>query len=387
MIKRLLILLLAFSLSGCSFWDKLFGDDDSPEAPSELVEFTETLETKKVWSVSVGTDIGEAGLNLTPTFADGRVYASDRKGRITIVDSNDGDVLHRFSTDLDISSPPGVADGLILVGTLEGEVFAIDAENGDVRWRSPVSSEVLARPVLHDGVAVVRCGDGRVFGFDATNGQRLWVFDRSVPLLSLRGNGNPLARGGLIFIGYDGGEVVALRAKDGAVIWQQAVSTRDGRTELERLADIDGEMALIATDLYVVSFRSRLASVSVDSGRITWVKDVASATGVSVSRTRLAVSDAEDSIWLVDRRNAGTLWKLDTLARRSITRPAFYGNTIAVADAQGYLHWIDAESGEFVARDKVSGDGIIAAPLVVGTTLYVIDRGGDLSAYRAGAAI
>lgn len=387
MIRRLLLLSLVLFLSGCSFFSGLFGDDEDPERPAELVDFTPTLEVKRVWSTSVGSDVGEAGLRFSPSFADGRVYATDRKGRITVVDAEDGDVVARYSTDLSISSPPGVAEGLILVGTLDGEIFAFDAASGDVRWRSPVSSEVLARPLLHDSVVVVRCGDGRVFGFDAANGQRLWVYDRSVPLLSLRGNGNPLARGGLIFIGYDGGEVVALRARDGNVVWQQAVSTRDGRTELERLADIDGDMALIATDLYVVSFRSRLASVSVDSGRITWVKDIASATGVSVSRTRLAVSDAEDSLWLVDRRNAGTLWKLDDLARRRLTRPAFYGDTVVVADEQGYLHWIDAESGAFVARNKVSGDGVSAAPLVVGTTLYVIDRGGTLSAYRAGAAI
>lgn len=387
MMKRLLTILLALFLSGCSFFSGLFNGDDDPEAPAELIEFNETLKTKEVWSTSVGSDIGEAGLRLQPSFNGGRIYTADRKGRITILSSDTGKVIERFSTDLSISSPPGVAEGLVLVGTLDGEIFAIDADNGDVRWRSPVSSEVLARPILHDGVVVVRCGDGRVFGFDAANGQRLWVYDRSVPLLSLRGNGNPLARGGLVFIGYDGGEVVALRARDGSVIWQQPVSTRDGRTELERLADIDGDMALIATDLYVVSFRSRLASVAVDSGRIIWVKDIASATGVAVSRTRLAVSDADDSVWLVDRRNAGTLWKLDTLARRRITRPAFYGDTIVVADAEGYIHWIDSNSGEFVARDKVSGSGIIAPPLVVGTMLYILDRGGTLTAYRAGAAI
>lgn len=380
-------LLLLALLPGCSFISGIFGNSSDELEPAELVEFSPTLEVKRVWRVSIGADSGEAGLRLSPTFADGRVYTTDRKGLISVINGQNGSVIERFDTDLEISSPPGVAEGLLMVGTLEGEVFALNADNGDVRWRAPVSSEVLARPLLHDGVVIVRCVDGRVFGFDGANGQRLWVYDRSVPLLSLRGNGNPLARGGLVFIGYDGGEVVALRAEDGSVIWEQAVSSREGRTELERLADIDGDMALIATDLYMVSFRSRLASMSVDSGRIIWVKDVASASGVAVSRTRLAITDAEDSVWLVDRRNATTLWKIDDLPRREVSRPAFYGNYVVVADYEGYLHWIDSSSGQFVARVDNGGDGVVSAPLVVGTTMYVVDRNGNLSAYRAGAAI
>ncbi|GAB4180848.1 MAG: outer membrane protein assembly factor BamB [Wenzhouxiangellaceae bacterium] len=384
--RFLLLLCVTLLLSGCSFFSNLFGGSDEDE-PAELVEFTPTLEVDRVWRVSVGSDAGKAGLKLMPSYADGRVYAVDRKGLVTVVDSQNGDVIERFDTDLNISSPPGVAEGLLMLGTLDGELFTLDARTGDVRWRAPVSSEVLARPLLHDGVVIARCVDGRVFGFDAATGQRLWVYDRSVPLLSLRGNGSPLARGGLVFIGYDGGEVVALRANDGGVIWEQPVSTPEGRTELERLADIDGDMALIATDLYVVSFRGRLASLSVDSGRIIWVKDIASASGVAVSRTRLAITDAEDSIWLVDRRNAGSLWKLDAMARRELTRPVFYGNNVVVADGEGYIHWIDADSGEFVARSNNGGDGVAAPMLVVGTTLYVLDRNGNLSAYRAGAAL
>jgi len=374
---------VALLLGGCGLFD---GGDLKPGDPAPLIEFTPTLKVERIWRTSAGSGVGKAGLRIAPVYSGGRLFIADRSGRISIIDAETGRVAHRFSTELEISATLGVFENVILAGTLEGELFALDAESGAVNWRAPVSSEVLARPLLHDGVVIVRCVDGRVFGFDAADGTRLWLYDHSVPLLTLRGNGDPLARGGLVFIGYDGGEVIALRAQDGAVAWEQAVSNREGRTELDRLSDIDGSMAMVATDLYVSTVRGRLAALAVEQGRMLWVKDVGTALGVDVSRTRLTLSDTSDQVWLIDRRNAATLWKRDGLENRVLTRPSFYGDYVAVGDMQGFLHWLDAETGEFVARIKI-GAPLFVPPLVVGTTLYQIDAAGNLSAFRAGAAI
>ena len=72
---------------------------------------------------------------------------------------------------------------------------------------------------------------------------------------------------------------------------------------------------------------------------------------------------------------------------RGLTRPAFYGNFVVVGDKEGYMHWIDTESGNFVARVRAGKKGFAAAPLTVGTSLYVLTTKGELVAYRAGAAL
>lgn len=376
--------LLLFLLGGCSWFDS---DSDDSSAPADLVEFDQTVPVERVWRTSIGASANNVPVNIAPVYAAGKLYVADRKGRITIVDADSGAVDHEIKSRLRISAGPSVSGDLLMVGTLDGEVFVFDTSNDEVLWRSPVSSEVLAKPVLHDGLVIVRCIDGRIFGFDAQTGERKWLYDRGVPLLSLRGTSDPAVRGGVAYIGYDGGEVVALRVSDGSVIWEQTVSAREGKTELERLADIDGDMAIIANELYVASSRGRLASLTLDAGRILWVKDVGSSNGLSVARTQLALSDRESQVWLVDRVNSTTLWKQDQLLNRGLTRPAFYLNYLAVADIEGYLHFVDAESGNFVARTKVDGAGVRAAPLAVGTTLYVLSEDGSLHAYRAGAAI
>jgi outer membrane protein assembly factor BamB len=373
-------------LNGCS-WIKSWGDDDEPDAPAELVEFVPTLEVGKVWSTSVGSGLDKAGRQLRPVHLSDTIYAADYKGLIMAIDAQSGSRKWEVKTKLPFTGGPGVSDDLLLMGTQNGEVFAFDASSGTQLWSATVTSEVLAAPAVADGLVVVRCIDGRVFGLDADTGRRVWIYDHSVPLLTLRGNSPPLLRAGVVFIGYDGGQVVALRLDDGTLMWEQTLVTTEGRTELERLSDIDGQLVFVASDLLVSSYKNRLASLAADSGRLLWFKDISSASGVAVSRVNLTLSDKDGNLWLLDRRNGAEFWKQNQMLRRGLTRPAFYGNFVVVGDAEGYLHWVNVSDGSFAAREKVGGKGFTGPPLVVGRTIYVMTKKGELAAFRSGAAL
>ncbi len=369
-------------LTGCG----IFTRDDGDLAPAELVEFTPTLEVERLWSTGTGRGVNRSRPNFRPYYEGGRLWVGDHRGQVTAVNAESGRVDRRFDTELELSAGPVVQDGLILLGTFDGRLVALDAQSGERRWAARLSSEVLSYPVLHDGVVIVRCIDGRVFGLNAEDGRRLWIHDRSVPLLTLRGTSDPLARAGQVFIGYDDGMVSGLRVADGSVLWEQRVSEPEGRTELERMSDIDGPMAIVGTELYVVTYRGRLAGMALESGRLLWVKDLSSHSGLSLRRTQLAASDRNDAVWLVDRRNGATLWRDEQLRRRQLTRPVFYGNQVVVVDMEGYMHFYDVDSGEFSARTRASRNPPSDAPLVVGNTLYLLDDDGTLSAWRAGPA-
>ena len=382
LIPAFLILLL---LNGCS-WIRSWGDDD-PDAPAELVEFKATLKVAQVWSTKVGKGLDKAGRQLRPVYSSGFLYAADHKGLLMAIDADSGRQQWSIKTKLPFTGGPGISNTLLLMGTQNGEVFAFDASTGTQLWSATVSSEVLAAPSEAAGIVIVRCIDGRVFGLDADTGQRLWIYDHDVPLLTLRGNAPPLLWAGVVYIGYDGGQVVALRLDDGTLMWEQSLVTTEGRTELDRLSDIDGQMVIIASDLLVSSYKNRLASLAADSGRLLWFKNVSAATGVVVNRTNLAVSDKDGNVWLLDRRNGAESWKHNQLLRRGLTRPVFYGSFVVVGDQDGYLHWINISNGEFAAREKVGGKGFSGPPLVVGNTLFVLTNKGELAAFRAGAAL
>lgn len=380
------VLLTAFLclllVQACKSWG-----NPEPGDPAPLVDFDATVKVKRIWSTGVGDGMGKAGISMPPMFADGVIYTADAKGQLTAVGAEKGNKIWTIKTKQAFSGGPAVGESLLVMGTLDGTVLAFDAADGSERWSARVSSEVLAVPGISENIVVVRCIDGRVFGLDANTGTRVWIYDSSVPLLTLRGNTNILLRGSTVFVGYPDGTVAALKVADGTVMWSQSVVSPDGRTELERLADVGIQMVIVASDLIVSSYKKRIASLAADSGRLLWFKEVSSFTGVQVDRTNLAVSDFGGNLWLLDRRNGSTLWKIDQLTNRGLTLPAFYGDLVVVGDKEGYLHWINISDGAFVAREREGKKGFAGAPLTVGTTLYVLTNKGTLSAYRAGAAL
>ena len=369
-------------LAGCQTLSGWFSDDDSLP-PAELVEFDATLDVNNVWSQRVVGDFGRSRSAIAPVFSDELVWVAGEQGRVVGVNAVSGDIEKNFETDLRVSAGPAVFDELLIVGTFEGQVVVMNKQTGEVVWRREVSSEVLAAPIMADGHVVVRVLDGRVYGFDRQTGRRAWVYDRSVPLLTLRGNSAPVARAGRIYLGFDDGVVAGIRADDGVLVWEQRISDPEGRTEPERLTDIDGPMAIVGNTLYVVTYKGRMAAVEMTSGRVLWIKEVSAEQGLSLRRTQLAVTDREDAIWLVDRQSSTTLWREPRLERRNITRPVFYNDHIITVDFEGYMHWIDSDSGEFVARTRVGSDPAQAAPLVVGNTAFVLDTSGSLTAWQA----
>jgi outer membrane protein assembly factor BamB len=385
--KRLLATMLFVSLfaPGCS-WVKSWGDEE-PDDPAELVDFNETLNVRKIWSTGVGDGSGKKGVNLIATYDSGSIYVADHKGSLSSIDAETGRTQWQIKLKLPFSGGPGVSGQVVVIGTLDGQVLAFSTSDGSLVWDAQVTSEVLSAPASGDGIVVVRSIDGRVFGLDEKTGNRIWIYDHSVPLLTLRGNSELLIRAGIAFVGYDGGSVVALRLDDGTLIWEQTIVSPDGRTELERLADVGGQMVIVASDLIVSSYKKRVTSLAADSGRLLWFKDISSDSGVQVDRINLAVSDKDGHLWMLDRRNGSTAWKQDKMAYRGLTRPAFYGAYVVVGDAEGYLHWLESESGEFVARVRAGKKGFSGAPVTVGTTLYVLTSNGTLSAFRAGAAL
>lgn len=380
--RAALILGLAAVLGGCQTVGGWFNRGDADDGPAPLVDFSPTIETERVWSANAGRGMGRSQPRFLPVYDRQEIWVADYRGRVTIVDADTGRISQRLDLGLPLSAGPTLQGDRAYFGTFDGQLLALDRNSGEAVWRAQLSSEVLAMPVVQDGVVVVRCIDGRVFGLDRQTGSTIWVHDRSVPLLTLRGNSDPLGRAGQIFVGYDDGMVSALRAVDGSIIWEQRVSVPEGRTELDRLSDIDGPMAIVGSELYVVTYRGQMASLTLDGGRILWVKDVSSHQGVSLQRTQLAAADRDDAVWLVDRRNGSTLWRDDRLARRQITRPVFFGDHLVTVDSEGFMHWYDTNSGEFAARTRLGRTAPAAAPVAVGNMLYVLDVDGGLTAWR-----
>jgi outer membrane protein assembly factor BamB len=360
---------------------RFMGGKDNTEPPAPLVEFQSRLKVIELWSASVGGGTDDQYLKLAPVIASQRLYVSDSGGRIVALDATNGNRLWSADVDERITGGPGVGENTVLVGTGEGGVIALDAENGRRLWSATVSSEVLSPPLKSEGIVVVRTNDGKVFGLGGDSGKQLWIYDRTVPSLTLRGTSAPIIVAGVVIAGFDGGKLTALDLRTGRLLWEVSVAAARGRSELERMVDIDSDPMVVDDVIYVTTFQGQLAAIQLDSGRILWNRQISSYAGFSADESYIYLTDDSSHVWMFDRYSGTMVWKQELLHARNATGPASIGNFAVVGDVEGYLHWMHKADGSFVARTRLASDRIIVQPLVAGKVLYAYATDGSLAAY------
>ncbi len=352
------------------------------EPPAELTDIVATLRVERVWSAGVG-DGGEVlrlGLGIA---ADGeRVYAAGRSGEVAAFARDTGSPRWRTQTRAPLSGGTGVGAELVVVGSSEGDVIALNASDGAVRWRTNVGGEVLSAPAASERAVVVRTVDGRLRGLRPDDGRELWVHEEQIPRLTLRGTARPVISGDLVICGFDNGKVVAVNLADGALVWETAVTPPRGRTEIERLVDIDSAVAVAGDDVFTVGFQGRIAMLARETGQIWWSREASSYRGPGVDDEAVYLSSAGGEVVAMRRSTGVELWRQDALARRGLSGPATGTNGIAVADFQGYVHWLDPASGALTARAATGDARVTSAPIVAGDLLIVISDRGRITAFR-----
>jgi outer membrane protein assembly factor BamB len=281
----------------------------------------------------------------------------------------------------------GVGGGRVVAGSSEGDLIAVDSDTGAKQWQVNIRGEVLTAPAVGESVVVVRTVDGRIHGLDAKDGHELWSNEQAVPRLSLRGNAPPAVVGDMVIAGFDNGKVLALTLQNGEVQWETAVAPAKGRTELERMIDIDAAVRVSDKDVYVVGFQGRVAMLALDSGQIWWAHDTSSHRGLVLGEENLYMSTSDGDVVALRRRDGSPVWEQKILHKRGLTAPTVDGDAIVVADFEGYVHWLDAATGEIMARQKTDGKRVSNAPLAADGKVYVMTDNGKLSAFKRGVKL
>jgi outer membrane protein assembly factor BamB len=373
-------------------------------APAKLTAFTPSVTATTLWKTDVGGGEGRGWLRQHPTVANGRVYTSDGSGNLLALDANTGKELwaanavevaatkksllkfwkREKNEPATLSGSPGVGNGMVVIGGRNGEVVAF-SETGEKKWSVKVSSEVLSAPLITPTRVIVRSNDGRVFGLDPADGSRKWVFDRGLPTLTVRGNASPVGGNGISYIGYDDGVVVAIRDEDGLRVWEQIVAEPEGRSEIARMADIDGEMFLDDDTLFVVSYHDRVMALSAANGQPIWAHDVGGWSGAALTPEKLLLSDKSGNVWALNRTTGDSVWKQNILENRQLTTPVVQGDYVVVGDLEGYLHWLKLDTGDLAGRVRVQDAALRGTPQMSPEgTLFALSNEGELAAYRLG---
>jgi len=396
--RWLFVILLSLVLNGCEGTlnkvtdsldgvTDLFSDSDNSEPPAPLPEDRPEIQIQTLWHSNVG-DGYEQHVRLVPAVYDDKVFAADHNGLVEARNAQTGELIWEVETELPLSAGPEVHDGQVVLGTSDAEVVALAAADGESLWTVSVSSEVLALPRTAQGIVVIRSIDGRITGLDQRSGAKIWSYERGVPTLSLRGTSAPMITDDRVIAGYASGKLVALRLQDGKVEWEANIALPQGRSELDRLVDIDTDPIVADDVIYLSSFQAGLFAVSIHDGEVLWQRrNLSSFAGMSGDWRYLYVTDVNSDVWAVDQRSSSALWKQDQLHKRRLTAPAIQKEFVVVGDFEGYLHWLSQDDGRLLARIQIGSDPIEAAPVVVDDVLYVYGKGGALAAVTTGERI
>ncbi|MCY4212718.1 MAG: outer membrane protein assembly factor BamB [Gammaproteobacteria bacterium] len=413
-----LVPLLAVGLlaGGCSWfsWIPGIGGKDDKEdqlKPAELVSFEPQARIRPLWRAKIGKGLGRKYLRLDPAPLAGRIYAADGYGTVEARDRFSGKrvwrariaqegradrsprsgvgrfvprVQFRFFDRRDpsfVSGGVGAGAGFVLVGTTGGALVALSAADGSEVWRSQVGAEILSRPATGDGAVFVQTIDGRLLALEQTDGSVRWSFDNQVPVLTLRGSASPVFNGDIVYAGFANGMVGAIRTGNGEPLWEHRVMLPEGRSELDRMVDVDASPFINGPLLYAVSYQGRLKALRAADGVAVWQQEASSYLDLAAGYGQIYVVDETDAVIAIDEQTTDEVWRQEGLYRRKLSSPVAFSNYLVVGDDDGYLHVLAQSDGRFLARRKLDGDGLRSGMAVVdGRTLYVLGNSGALHA-------
>lgn len=382
--KCILVLPLLLSLSGCSTVSSTvgswFGSGKPAAKPAELVDFKPSIVLARAWDANVGTG---GGYVFSPATDGQAVYAAGREGRIVKLDLATGREIWRIEAGQTLSAGVGVGEGLVLVGTPKGRVLAFHAQDGAPAWSAGLGGEVLVPPVAGQGLVAARANDGGVIALEAATGQARWTSTRRLPALTLREQGHLLLTADALYVGHAGGRLSALALNNGAPLWEVNVALPRGATELERIADVAGPMAMDDKRLCAAAFQGRVACFDPLRGAGLWAREISALRGVDMDERMLYVADEHGTVQAFDKLRGNSPWKQDKLRDRRLSSPlAVADRYVAVGDFQGHVHLIDADEGNFAARQATDGSAIAGVMLSLRSGLVAQTAQGGVYALR-----
>ena len=336
------------------------------------------VDIRQRWENSVGSGLSTLYRLMPPVIRGKQVFANDYKGRVFAFDRDSGTQNWHQNLRVAVGSGVGVGGGLVMLASINGDVIALDEQSGDIQWQTNITSEILAPPQNNGAVVVVQTNDGKLIGLDAKNGDKIWSYSQQLPILTLRGTATPQVVGPNIVTGFANGKLVALSAVDGSPYWERRIARPKGRSDIERLVDIDGTPVISGQRIFSTSYNGSLSALT-PTGEILWSEANSSYSSPVVIGRRVFVTTAEGWVRCFNADNGQLLWENTLLAGRKLAAPQNLGGFLTTADYAGYVHVFDSETGTILDRFKIDNKGVRSPMVSDGTYLYVLSNDGTLS--------
>lgn len=355
---------------------------------------------RQVWraSVSTGSQNYERMVSA-PVVANGVVYVIDARAEVAAFSAESGNVLWRTSLKVSkkkekskVGFGGGVAyaGGTLYVTTGYGSVVALEAGNGRQLWRKELGLPIRGAPGVSSGRVFVVTFDNQLFALSATSGDIIWDYVGIVEDAGVLGAASPAISGDTVVVGFSSGELIAFRAENGQIAWQDALSRTGRLTALATLSDIDGQPVIDRGRVYAINHSGRMVAIDMRSGERVWESNIGSLYTPWVAGDYIFIVTVDAQVAALSIRDGRVHWvtKLqrfkNTEKRKGVIRwsgPVLAGDRLFITSSHGYILTISPYTGDILSGEKMS-DGTVIPPIVVDGTMYVLTDDGKLTAYR-----
>jgi len=348
------------------------------EKPNELTkEFSEKFSLDKSWSLNVFKSMPSGKVRISSD--DKNIYVFDSKGEIKSISKNG---RKTWSNKLDTNISTGITLGFnkLLLSSSNGNVFCLEKSSGEILWQYSTEGEILAPPATDGDIVAIQNIDGRVTAVDLDTGKFRWDYRSVIPNLTLRGTSEPSFYEGFLFVGFSNGNLAKIEPRSGVTQWEIPITTSKETSEIGRIVDIDGNFVFSGGIAFVATFQGDIAALDTRSGRFIWKEKTSTANDLLSSRGKVILIDEKDQVIAYSQNNGDLEWLNKDFYLRELTSPKKIKSLIVYGDFQGYLHVLDTNQGEQVARQRISRSKIISVS-VEEETVLALDSKGKLSLF------
>ena len=349
------------------------------------------------WTADVGSGSSDDSQILAqPLVVGDTIYTMDSRSIVTAFETESGDRKWRVDLEIDEEDAGffggGIAydGGKIYVSTGFARVFALDAASGDTLWTQNIPGPMRAAPTVSDGRVFVITVDNQLHALDAGSGAALWSHTGIQEVATLLGGSSPAVTGSTVIAPYSSGELFALLAENGRVLWSDLLSGVRRIDPIADLADIRGLPVIDRGLVLAASNAGRMIAIDLRRGERAWDIDISSLQTPWVSGDFVYIMTSEAQLVCLTRASGRIRWvqalqQFEDEANRNDPiqwrGPVLAGGRLLVAGSHGEGHWVSPETGEVLGDYSLPG-GVAVPPVVAGQTAYFLTDGGTLVAMR-----
>ncbi len=367
----------------------------------------------RAWSVSIGQGDSPAGrLAAEPMIADGRVYTVDTQARVRAFDVATGGQIWEHQVRGENSPREtlyggGVSydSGRLYVTNGAGDVAALDAATGNQIWMVKPGGPLRGSPTIGNDNVYVLSQDNQLFALDAATGEKRWQSAGAFELAGVFGSAAPAFAQSTLVAGYASGELTAYRYENGQVVWQDALARTGISTVVGTLSDIDADPVIDNGRVFSIGQGGRMVAVELITGQRVWELNIAGISTPWVAGEWVFVVTDRGQLLAVSRASGRIRWISQLPAFRRPERrsepdrrtgqvtvrhgegpifwrgPVLAGNRLVLVSSEGQIAYVSPTDGSILSTTD-HGTPISLPPVVAGSTLYVLDTEGRLTAYR-----